>query len=74
MTLSYHEAKATPRNRPAPRGLSKTLPRLTALKRDLAAAYAEVTSSAIFRPALLRVTTGLAVGYTLVQLAKTLTA
>lgn len=70
MTLSYFETKTTPRVRPAPRGLPKTLPRLAGIRRDLVAAYGEVTASPIFGPALLRTASALALGFGLVHLVK----
>lgn len=72
MSLSYLEAKTTPRVRPAPRGLPKPLPMLKSLRAELVAAYGEVRSSRQCRPVLLRVSTALIVAFSLVHLAKAL--
>lgn len=74
MTMSYLEIKSTPRVRPAPRGLPKPLLLLRGLRTELMAAYREVTSSALFGPVLLRVSSALLAAFWLVHLAKALTS
>jgi|GEM_PF-5348453 len=70
MTLSYLSFKSMPRIRPAPRSLPKPTPMFRSVQLELAAAYAEVSSSPLFGSVLLRVGSALFVAFWLVHFAK----